>query len=455
MKSRSRKRPLFADVGIGKERVNVLENLSVLVDSGMSVLEALQVLERDARTRGMRFFIGTIVDAVSDGEALWRACQHTKIFPPHTISLMRIGEESGELPQMLGIIASTETRRRELRSQVQSALMYPILVVGVTVMVALGVSWFILPRLISVFGRLNVELPVVTEWLLVFAGFLKDHGMIAVPSFVALLVFVVLILFVFPRTRFIGQTLMFHTPGVNKLVREVELSRFGFFLGTLLKAGIPISAALKLLVATTSFPVYKKFFQYLLDGVMSGDSFETIFREYKKSRKLIPLPVQQMVLSAERGGALSDNFVKIGEMYEKRIALTSKNLMALLEPILLIVIWFGVVGIALAVILPIYGLLSGINRGGNPPPPPPPVVEVVPNVDPFEDLSQVQVVEDTPFLRVRSGPSTDAEEIFQLQPGDTAYVKSESDGWYELLFEEGDTGWVFGEYVSEIATDNE
>lgn len=432
----------------------MLENLSVLVDSGMSVLDALQVLERDARTAGMRFFVGSIVDSVADGEALWRACGAMKIFPPHTISLMRIGEESGELPQMLNIIASTEVRRRELRSQVQSALMYPILVIGVTITVALGVSWFILPRLITVFGRLNVELPKVTEWLLVFAGFLKDYGIIAVPSVIAFLILIILILFVFPRTRFIGQTLMFHTPGVKVLVREVELSRFGFFLGTLLSSGIPISSALKLLVATTTFPAYKKFFNYLLEGVVSGASFETIFLEYPNSRKLVPLPVQQMIFSAERGGALSDNFIKIGEMYEKRIALTSKNLMALLEPVLLIVIWFGVVGIALAVILPIYGLLSGVNRGSAPPPPPP-VVEVIPNVDPFEGLSQVEVIDSTPFLRVRSGPSTDAEELFQLNPGDSAYYKSISDGWYELIFEEGDTGWVYGEYVREIQVENE
>jgi type II secretory pathway component PulF len=298
---------------------------------------------------------------VDAGSTLWRAASATGLFPQAAISLIRIGEQSGKLAENLKAIAVQEQKDTILRSKVKTALLYPVFVLTLTLVVGIGVAWFVLPRLAEVFSSLEVELPAITTIFIGLGHFLASYGNVAVPAFIIVLLAVVYVFFYAPRTKHIGQELLFKLPGVKKLIQEVELVRLGYLLGTLLDAGLPVVDALESLQQATISRSYAKFYRHVRDAVAAGESFAKSFVAYKSSSKLVPVPVQQMIVAAERSGSLSTTLVKIGQIYEAKSETSTKNLAIVLEPILLVIVWFGVLLVALAVILPLYSLLGSFN----------------------------------------------------------------------------------------------
>lgn len=350
-------------IGLESERNLFTENVAMLISSGIDISSSLSALKRETKSRPMKRIIGEIEEDINSGFSFWRALEKTKIFSTHTISLIKIGEESGRLESNLQVISEQEEKDREFKSKMHSAMMYPAFVLGLTLVIGIVVAWFILPRLSSVFSSMKLELPMVTRLLISFGNFLNENGVIFVPLFLFAIGVVIFFIFYFPKTKFIGQEILFHLPGTRKLTQQVELSRFGHMLGTLLEAGITVNEALSSLIEASVFAPYKNFYKYLLQNIEDGNSFERSFSTYKKLDSIIPASVQQMVINGEQSGFLSKVLLKIGQNYEKKIEDTTKNLSVILEPVLLVIVWLGVVAVAMAVILPIYSLVGGFGEG--------------------------------------------------------------------------------------------
>lgn len=347
-----------------KDHENFLENLSMLYESGMGLVEALSTLSLETKDKGMQQVIGKIKQEVSGGGTLWQSLEKSQIVPTHYISLIRIGEDSGQLAKNLQAVVIQQKKESEFRSKIRSAMLYPLLVLIVTVGVGLLVTWFILPRLARVFDQLNLDLPFLTRALIGSGDFLQHYGWFAVPTGLALLLGLLYLIFFYPKTKQVGQQWLLRSFITRKLIQEMELARFGYVGGTLLKAGMPIEKIMEALEHSTNFITYKAFYRKFKDNIEKGASFQQAFKAYKQVDKLIPLSVQQMINSAYYSGHLSQTLMNVGEKYELRMENSTKNLPIILEPVLLVVIWLGVVAVAMAVILPIYDLVGGFNLGG-------------------------------------------------------------------------------------------
>jgi type IV pilus assembly protein PilC len=351
----------FSRLGIAKERDYLVENLSMLTGSGMDVLGALQAIRTETRTKAMQTIIDQMIADIDAGSALWRALGGAKIMPEQVLALIRIGEESGRLSQNLGVVALSQAKERSFKSKVRSAMMYPVLVLVITFVVALGIAWFILPRLSVVFSQLDVELPFITQVLIGVGEFFRMHGAIAVPALLVVFSAIMYVIFFYKKTKIIGQEILFFIPPIRKLIQEVELARFGYVFGTLLEAGLPIVDSLESVERSTTFARFQRFYGHIKNKVDEGMSMRKSFASYKGAGKLIPIPVQHLITSGEQSGRLSQTLQNVGKTYEAKIDDTTKNLSTLLEPILLVVVWLGVVGVAVAVILPVYSLIQGVN----------------------------------------------------------------------------------------------
>ena len=349
-------------MGLGKERDYFIENLSTLLASGMDISVAVEAIKAGIRSKILKEVIDEIKEAVDSGSTLWRALEHTNMLPGHVVSLVRLGEETGRLSENLTVIVNQQRKDRLFRSRVGSAMLYPTLVFVIGLVVSLGISWFILPRLSTVFSSLHVELPLITQIMIRVGTWMSTYGSIAVPSGLALLAILWYLLFFFSGTKHLGQKLLFALPGVGTLIQEVELARFGYILGTLLSAGLTVPKSILSLRDATELRTYNQFYEHLRDGAEEGNSFQKCFSAYPTTDRLIPPPIQQMMMAAERSGTLSQTLLKIGETFEDRAETTTKNLSVMIEPILLAVIWVGVVGVAMAVILPVYSILGGLNK---------------------------------------------------------------------------------------------
>ena len=356
------KRSSFLMIGVGQDRTYFVENLAMLLSAGMNIISALDSIKEGLKSSRMRKIVEEVKNKIDAGTPVWRALDDTGLLSAHYISLIKIGEESGRLPANLKIIAAQDQKERVFKSKVMSAMMYPVIVLFFTLVVGIGIAWFILPKLSGVFKSLNLKLPVTTKVLLTFGDFLGKNGTVVVPAFFVALIIIFYFVFYFPKTKIIGQKIIFHIPGVKTLVQQIELSRLGFILGTLLSAGMPLVNALESLEEVSSFRDYKRFYQFLRKNVEEGNSFRKCFIAYRHSNRLIPYPVQQMIVAAEQSGNLKSTLKMIGENFEEKTDISTKNLSVILEPILLFVIWVVVLFVALSVIMPIYSLIGGINK---------------------------------------------------------------------------------------------
>ncbi len=347
---------------MNKDKEFFVENLAMLIDAGIDLLNALKCLEVEVRSAQMKKNIALLMKDIDAGLTLSQALDKRNMLAYSDIALIRIGERSGQLVENLNLIAEQNQKDRSFRSKIKSAMMYPIMVLAVMCVIGISIAWFILPKLAQVFVELKLELPLLTKILIGFGIFLGKHGMIAVPAFIAVMILIIYFVFIYRKTKFIGENLLFAIPFLRKLIQESEIARFGYLLGTLLEVGIPIIESLDSICASPSLQGYKKFYTHLRDNIQKGSSFKKSFEEYKESRKYIPHFVQQIVIAGEYSGNLSKALKKIGTIYEEKTDMNAKNLTVILEPMLLILIATGVLGVAVAVLMPIYSLVGGMNQ---------------------------------------------------------------------------------------------
>jgi len=344
-----------------KEREYFIENLALLLKAAVPIGQALASLEQTSRNRQMKQVLKEMQADIDAGVSLADALERSGIVSAQTLALVHLGEQSGHMVENMQLSAEQEEKRHYFHSKVRSALIYPTFVLGLTVVVGLGVAWFLLPRLASTFEQLQVALPAISKYMINFGLFLKGHGFIAVPSVLVALVAIGYILFAAPKTKFIGQRLLTFMPGITRLMLEVEVAQFGYLLGTLLTAGLPITKALHLLADSSSSQPHKQLYEYLAKSLEDGQSFQQALGSYKNIVKLLPPSVQQMIIAGESSGSLADVLKTVGRTFEQKSDVTTQNLQSILEPILLIIVWIGVMAVAVAVILPIYSLVGGLN----------------------------------------------------------------------------------------------
>src|SRR3989339_589675 len=464
---------------------------------------ALETVKSEIRSARLRRMISALKGEIEAGSNVWRAFNQVNFLPSHVIALIRIGEETGRLAANLRIIANQQEKDRLFRSQISSAMMYPIIVLSLTVVLGLGIAWFILPRLATVFNSLKMDLPLITRLLIALGDFLQNFGLFIMPVVLLGLVVTMYFVFFFPKTKHLGEDFLFSLPKISGLIQEIELGRMGYTLGTLLESGLPVIVALNSLYSSTTFRAYQRFYLHVRNKVEEGNSFQRSFESYPKIGKLFPGPIKQMIVAAEHSGSLPKTLIKIGETFEYKTEVSTKNLSVLLEPIMLIVIWLGVVTVALAVILPIYSLIGGLNNSLNVSTNPTPALTtatatageinnglplqdaispatsgsminlplivpagdqepiensnnalpaVLPEDDGLEDSFPKLKIMDTGlgYLKVRSGPSREAAEVSKVKTGDVYPYSDQDNNWYEIRISSDVVGWVFGDYIEEL-----
>lgn len=345
-----------------KYREYFTTNLASLSKAGLPLTWALQTLHDNTKSKALKVTVKQMMRDLDEGMPFWKALERGHMVSAETLMLVRIGEQSGNLPANLRLAADQEEKQRIFHAKIRTALLYPGFVLGTTTFVGIGIAWFLLPRLAATFEGLGLKLPLISRIILGLGTFLQHHGL----AFVGLLATVVVIAGIciksIPAVRQTARRTLMYIPGISRLMREVELARFGYLLGGLLNSGISVTESLNLLRGATSEPSYQTFYEHLASSFDEGFNFRTAFGEHKQSARLIPGPVQQMIIAAEYSGTLSEVLQNIGKMYEEKANITAGNLEVMIEPILLVLVWVGVLGVAIGVILPIYSLVGGVNK---------------------------------------------------------------------------------------------
>lgn len=344
-----------------KDREYFTTNLAMLMQAGVPITQALDATKQSVSSKQLHQVVDGMIADIDSGASLTAALDRSGLASTQTLTLVRLGEQAGSLAGNLQVASVQEQKQRAMRSKVQTALLYPAFVLGMTAVVGLGVAWFLLPQLAETFVSLDTDLPTITKIFLGFGTFLKENGVWFVPLLIALVILGGTLLLKVERFKTGVRSMLLHFPGIGKLLKESEIAPFGSLLGMLLEAGLSVTESLKLLSDTTETRAYRKLYSDLHQSIEDGYSFAASFQENKAVPKLLPPGVQQMVIAGEKSGALPQSLKNIGDVYEKKTEMTVANLQTLLEPILLVIVWIGVLGLAIAVILPIYSLVGGLE----------------------------------------------------------------------------------------------
>ncbi|MEI7765149.1 MAG: type II secretion system F family protein [bacterium] len=350
----------YISIGFGDEKDYFIENLSLLISSGMGMTNALSAVTLSLKSKSMKKIAEAIEEMVNDGMPLWKALEKTKFLSERIVSLIRSGEEAGRLPEHLNLVTIQQHKEKVFNSRLKSALLYPGIVLILAIVIAIVSAYFVLPRLIVIFQASNGVLPLSTRILIIIGSFLSKWGVIAVPLGILLLASFLYFIFINKKTKFIGDAILFTIPGVKSLIEGVELARFGYIFGVLLQAGFQVNEALESVKKGTTYRRYVKFYDHLQKSIQQGDSFKTAFETFPKTEKYIPIPIQQLFLASEKSGRLSETAIKVGVIFEEKTEAMSRDLSTVLEPIVLIIVGLIVAFVIFAIMGPIYGLSNQI-----------------------------------------------------------------------------------------------
>ncbi len=312
----------------------LVEELAVLLDAGLPLDRALAILEAEAEHKALRPVLEDVLERVRSGTPLADAMRpHPKVFGPMAIALVEAGQAAGNLREALARLAEMMLRAEQLREQIRSALIYPVLLVlaaGGSVLILLGV---VVPQFESFFEGSRVSLPLATVIVMGASRGLRDHGMIAALA-LGLGGFALHRAASTPTGRRMRDRMLLRLPLLGSLLARVETARFARTLGTLLESGVALTAALTIATRTFQNQVIVEAMAEVGEALKQGRGLS---RPLEATGLLPPIAIT-FVRTGEEAGRLGEMLVRLAEALDREVRKSTQRLMALLVPIITIVL---------------------------------------------------------------------------------------------------------------------
>lgn len=331
-----------------RERFALLEQFATLVDSGIQVAAALASMRQQGTSPAQVAVLQALEQGVVAGLPLSTAmATMPRAFPPLLVQMVRAGEATGQLGEMLARTVEAMEADAALRARLRSAMIYPVIMLVLT----LGVVTFLLTFIVPKFERLlrGKTLPTPTRALLAIGDFLSAHGpVLGVGALV--LAAVAFVLLRRPAGLAFLDRLLLRLPVLAPLVRTAALARATRTFGLLLQSGVPVHAALEHTQEVAGSRSYRELFQRAQRMVVHGATLSDALR----GQPLLGTNFEQLVAAGESTATLDKVMLKVAGQYAKDLERRVKDLVTLLEP-LMVVVMAGVVGfVALSIMLPIF-----------------------------------------------------------------------------------------------------
>ena len=339
-------------------KVNVKEiyvfsrQLASLLKAGLPLLSALQTIEQQVSHLYFRGIISRIILGIKDGASLGDClAQHPQIFSSLYVAMIRAGEESGQLKDMLVSMAEHLKNQNEIITKIRTALAYPLIMLFVGLGTVVFMLTYVMPRLTHLFVDVHQNLPLPTVIVMVSSELLQKWWMV-ILLIVFILAFFIRRWVVSPLGHVVLSRVQLNLPWWGQFVFNIQLARFCRSLELLLKSGISILRALKLSIPVVSNAVIREQLERCHDDLVGGNS---LGESLKRSSK-IPGIVGDLIAVGEESGSLANTLQEIADDYERDISETIKVLTTLLEPIMIIVMGSVIGFMVMAMLLPIFQL---------------------------------------------------------------------------------------------------
>jgi type IV pilus assembly protein PilC len=341
-----------------KEKMVFARNLSVMVASGLTVSRAVNNLAMQTQNKSFRKILLDIFDEIQSGKSLSEGLEkYINIFGELFVNMVRVGETAGNLDEVLKIVSIQLDKEHDLKSKVKGAMIYPAVILTVMVVIGIVMLTYVLPKLLGVFKDMNAELPVMTKILVGLSDALRNNGLMVAIIFTVLVVF----LQYFLRQEAGKKALSWLTvnvPVFSPIVKQVNCARFARIYSSLLKSGVGSVEALRIISHTLTNYYYKNALLNSVEDVQKGLSLSKVLSDHEN---IFPIMVSQIVQVGEETGKTEVVLLQLAEFYEDEVDQITKNMSAIIEPLLMVIIGSAVGFFAVAMLQPMYSLMDNIK----------------------------------------------------------------------------------------------
>ena len=345
------KKPLFG-TGVKKENITVFSRqLSTLLKAGLPLLRALEVIGRQEKNPYFK-----AVNKFSDGLS-----QHPKIFDKLYVNMAKAGEAGGVLDVVLDRLSTFQEKALKTTNKVKSAMVYPIVIMGVAVAIVAILMIFVVPQFQKIFTDMlkgNARMPALTQMIIDISDFMKENYILTGLIIVGVILFVK----IFFKTKIgirVWDTAALKLPKIGDLVMKSTVARFTRTFGTLLASGVPILEALTITRGTIKNSLISDALSRVHDRVRDGENLSTPLDQ----QNIFPTMVTSMVEVGEETGQLPEMLNRIADNYDDEVDNSVGAITSIIEPIMIVFLAVVVGTIVIALFLPIIQIIQNLTGG--------------------------------------------------------------------------------------------
>src|SRR5262252_3210762 len=347
--------PTFGSGKVGTKDIAVFfRQFSVMIDAGLPLVQCLEILAANQENQAFAKILTGVRTTVEGGATLANAMrQYPNVFDDLTTNMIEAGETGGILDIILQRLATYVEKAVRLKAAVKSALIYPVAVVSMAVIIVGALLKWVVPIFANLFAGLGVNLPLPTRIVMGLSGFVQSFWWIVLVAVVGL-VFGVKQVRKHPRGKYYFDKMLLHLPVIGTLLRKIAVGRFTRTLGTLITSGVPILEGLTITAKTSGNAVLEEALMKVRKAIEEVSTIVDPLRECG----VFPNMVTQMIGVGEATGAMDAMLQKIADFYEDEVDAATKDMLAMLEPVIIGILGVTIGGIVISLYMPLFAMIA-------------------------------------------------------------------------------------------------
>lgn len=341
-----------------KDKLMFTRNLSVMIASGLSLSRSVKNLAVQTKNKRFSEILNNIFSDIQSGMTFADSLsKYPGYFNELFVNMIRVGETSGNLEEVLKILADQLEKEHELMSKVKGAFTYPAVILVAMLGIGFIMLTYVLPKLTGIFKEMNVELPKSTQFVIALSDFLREQTILTV--FIVVFISVAGKIFIGTEIgKKIISYLSINIPLISNIIVKINCARFSRIYSSLLKSGVPVIESLKIVSRTITNYYYRKTIEEGIEQVQRGVNLSRVIA---KNTQAFPVLVSQMIEVGEETGKTEEVLMKLAEFYEEEVLQISKNLSSVIEPVLMLFIGSAVGFFAVSMMQPMYSIMENIK----------------------------------------------------------------------------------------------
>lgn len=340
-----------------KDLVIMTKQLATMLNSGIPLNQSLDILAKQQRLPMFGNVLSGVRKAIEEGNSLSQAMSRfPKCFDPLYRSMIKAGEESGRLSDIMLKLLEYIEKSSKIKSQLKSAMVYPALVILVAVGVVTGLMVFVIPAFTKQFTESGKQLPELTQFVVDISNLFVNQGHIIFGSIV--LIAIIAVQYVkTPKGRYQFDFLMLKMPVIGDVIRKISVGRFCSTMASMLSSGVNLLQALNICAASSGNAVMEKFILQCKARIEKGQQMSVPLSE----NPIFPRMVVSMIQVGEQSGKTDEMLLKVAAFYEEEVDQAIKTMLSMIEPLLIVGIG-GIIGVVvIAMYLPVFDLGNTIG----------------------------------------------------------------------------------------------